>query len=97
MSGHLEVNTETVNGLATNLASIHRTLQSADSDSNDLAGMIPHDRLAGTVRDFADEWDIRRKELTEQIDVLKQKATTTADGFGEVDSELANAMTSEEG
>jgi hypothetical protein len=95
MAGQLQVNTETITDLASNLATIHRMLQSAEADSNDLVGMIPHDRLASTVHDFADLWDRRRTELIEQIDVLRQKADTTAGAFGDVDGELANAIASE--
>ena len=95
MPGRLHVNTETIGSLSSNLGRIHRTLSSANTDSNDLAGMIPHERLAGVVGDFADQWDRRRADLTEQIDVLKQKARVTADAFQDVDGELGDAVEGE--
>lgn len=95
MSGSLQVNTDTLGDLASSLGRIHRTLASASTDSNSLADLIPHERLAGVVNDFADQWDRRRAELTEQIDVLKQKARGTADAFEDVDNELGDAVDGE--
>lgn len=84
------MNTETIRGLSTNLATIHRSLTSADADTNGLAGMIPHDRLADVVREFADKWDRRRTELTEHVEILRDKARMTADAFEDVDGALAD-------
>jgi hypothetical protein len=88
----LVVNTENLRALASNLGTVHRTLSGAESDSQDLAGMIPHARLASTVQSFTDDWDRRRKDLTEQVGTLKETAAGVADAFEGTDGQLADKV-----
>lgn len=90
--GTLIVDTEQLRDLASSLGSIHRSLEDADGDTNSLAAMIPHDRLAGAVQDFADGWDRRRRELTEQVGQLRDATATTADAFDSTDDQLADRI-----
>jgi hypothetical protein len=92
MTERLVVNTHTLRDLSTDLATVHSTLEAADADSRDLAGMIPHERLAGEVRDFATQWDRRRGELSGQIKALQERAGAVADTFEQADLELATAV-----
>lgn len=91
----LQVNTENLRALSVNLATVRRTLESASTDSERLSSMIPHERLVSTLADFSSKWERRRAELTEQVDVLQQKAKVAADAFAEVDDELAGAIEGE--
>jgi uncharacterized protein YukE len=90
--GTLVVDTEQLRSLASSLSSIHRSLENADGDTDRLAGMIPHERLAHTVQEFADGWDRRRGELTEQVGQLRDTTTTTADAFEGTDDQLADRI-----
>ena len=90
--GTLVVDTEQLRDLATSLRSIHRSLENADGDTNRLAGMIPHARLAGAVQEFADGWDRRRGELTEQVGQLRDATLTTADAIESTDGQLADRI-----
>lgn len=94
MAQRLQVNTETIGSLAADLGTIRSTLESSASDADDLAGMIPHARLAGVVQDFSTKWERRRKDLTDQVKALEGKATTAADAFQEVDDTQADGLES---
>lgn len=91
----LQVNTENLRSLSTNLARVRRTLESAYRDTQQLRSAIPHERLVSTLEDFSGKWERRRAELTEQVDVLQQKAKVAADAFADVDDELADAIEGE--
>jgi len=88
----LVIDAENLRALATDLGTIHSTLEDAETDSRALAGMIPHDRLSGAIRDFATQWDRRRAELTEQADALGRRTAAVADAFEQVDLELATRI-----
>ena len=97
MPEKLVVDTTSLRGLSADLTTVHATLESAESDSRALAGMIPHDRLAGEIRDFSTQWDRRRSELVGQIDELSQRVGAVADTFDQADLELATAIEIPEG
>ena len=97
MTERLVVDTRSLRGLRDDLTTIHSALDSADSASRDLAGMIPHDRLAGEIRDFATQWDRRRSELVGQLEQLAQRVGAVADTFEQADLELATAVEIPEG
>lgn len=55
----------------------------------DLAGLTGEDRLAGKVRDFADNWDYNRGKLVEKLQFLRDGLDAIVDSMTEVDAELA--------
>lgn len=93
MSGHLQIDTDEVSRVSTNLATIVRNLESAEADSHTLGNLIPVPELARAAEDFAHKWDDRRRELVEQVTALKEQAQAVADAFNEVDSQLVDALT----
>lgn len=93
VSGQLSVDTNAVQSLAQNLATVRGTLDGASASSESLAAMVGQEHLAGVIRDFSGQWDDRRTELMTQIDALKDKAAAVAEGFETIDSELAKALT----
>jgi hypothetical protein len=93
--GKLSVNTTAVQSLGQNLATVRSTLEGASASSEALAGMVGEPKLAAVVSDFSGQWDDRRAELMAQMDSLKEKASAVAEGFEQVDSELAKALTEE--
>ena len=97
MTERLVVDTHSLRALSSDLTTIKTTLESAESDSGDLAGVIPHDRLAGEIRDFSSQWDRRRGELIGQIGELSERVGAVADTFERADLELATAIEIPEG
>lgn len=95
MGTKLQVDGETLASLATNLGTIYRRLEASKTDADTVAGIVHHERLSATLSDFSSQWERRRIELTEQVDVLKQQAQAAADAFQEVDTELACAIEGE--
>lgn len=94
-NARLNVDTTSVRNLAGNLNVVKSTLSSAQASSGAVAGMVGNARLAGVITDFASKWDDRRTELIDQVDQLNSAATSIADAFEQVDSELARALTEE--
>lgn len=93
MSAKLKVDLDEVDLVSTNLQSIVRKLESAQSDADALAGAIPVSELAKASTDFAGKWDDRRKELVEQVTSLQKEAEAFVQAFTDVDSQLADALT----
>ncbi|KXZ61882.1 hypothetical protein Mlaev_00089 [Microbacterium laevaniformans] len=65
------------------------TFGSAGTVGDDLAVLTGEDRLAGKVRDFADNWDYNRGKLTEKLQFLRDSIDAIVDSMTEVDDELA--------
>ena len=65
------------------------TFGSAGTVGDDLAVLTGEDRLAGKVRDFADNWDYNRGKLTEKLQFLRDSIDAIVDSMTEVDAELA--------
>lgn len=75
------------------VARIHREFAQAGDRSDVLADAVGYPRLGERVRAFADNWDKRRGELTEQLGVVRDGLQTIVTGFEETDRELARALT----
>ncbi|MBF4562754.1 hypothetical protein ITJ43_11445 [Microbacterium sp. VKM Ac-2870] len=65
------------------------TFESAGTVGGDLAGLTGEDRLAGKVRDFADNWDYNRGKLIEKLQFVRDGIDAIVDTMTEVDAELA--------
>lgn len=65
------------------------TFGSAGTVGDDLAVLTGEDRLAGKVRDFADNWDYNRGKLIEKLEFLRDGLDAIVDTMREVDDELA--------
>lgn len=89
MVARLSISYDVLESASKDLATIKRTLESADRTSEALAGMIPHDRLASVVVDFASQWDRRREELVTQLEGVSAAANGIVVAFGQTDDELA--------
>ena len=65
------------------------TFQSAGTVGQDVADLTGEHRLAGKVRDFADNWDYNRGKLIEKLEFLRDGLDAIVDTMREVDDELA--------
>lgn len=56
-------------------------------------GSSPHEsRLASKVRDFADNWDIHRETLEEQLAFVRDSISTVMDVMTDLDVELDDSL-----
>ena len=68
------------------------TFQSAGRVGDDLADLTGEYRLAGKVRDFADNWDHNRSKLEEQLVFLRDSLEAVVDVMTDLDVELADSL-----
>lgn len=64
------------------------TLRNARMMGDQLAGLTGHPRLAGTVRDFAGNWEIHRAKLLASITHLEESIAAVEETFADVDHRL---------
>jgi hypothetical protein len=88
----LRIDLGVVRETATRLGYIGSNLEGAESAADELAGMIPHQGLAGCVEKFGKSWDRARTELVAKLEDLQGAATTVADTFADADSEMADTV-----
>lgn len=79
------------------LRSIVETLVDANDDAAGLAEQVGHEGLAGKVRDFAENWQSRRREMLEVIGTLGDVSEGVGIAFEEWDRELAASLQRESG
>jgi hypothetical protein len=60
--------------------------------SSAVADTVGHDGLAGTVRDFASSWNVRRRDLIEQLTMVRDYIAAVHDTFLELDERLAKGV-----
>jgi len=92
MGDRLQLDLASVRDTAGRLGYIRSNLEDAESNADELSGMIPHGGLAGAVRKFGKNWDVARTELTDKLEGLQKATEGVADTLTEVDSELASAV-----
>ncbi len=88
----LEIRTDLLEQLTTDLGAIAKEFEKADDFSDDVASAVGHDELSGKVRDFAHKWNDKRKDMTEAVKALQQQIQAISEAFNEADSELAKAL-----
>ncbi|WP_198410512.1 hypothetical protein [Mycetocola zhujimingii] len=88
----LEIRTDLLEQLKTDLDAIAKEFEKADGFSDDVANAVGHDELAGKVKDFAHKWNDKRADMTEAVKALQQQIEAISDAFNEADSELTKAL-----
>jgi uncharacterized protein YukE len=81
--------------MVSSLARIRNEFDGANGESHDVAVAVGHMALGERVLAFAEGWDHRRSELSEQLTSLGEQLTSVRDGFESVDNDLAAALTEE--
>lgn len=77
------------------LRAVASEFEHADDNSEDAADAVGHPDLADRVREFADNWRIRRGEMVQKIATLGEAASTTGETFEQLDRDLAAALRGE--
>lgn len=66
--------------------------EDAGLDAHALADLTGHPRVAGKVRDFADNWDYHRGQLLQSMQTVLAGLQAIEETFREVDASLAKAV-----
>lgn len=69
------------------------TFEGVERVGHDISTLVGHSGLAARVNDFADSWDINRRELTEALEFVTESLTAIIDTFRELDEAQARAAT----
>lgn len=91
----LSVDTAVLIEAGHSLRAVASEFEHADSTSDDAADAVGEHDLADRVREFADNWKIRRGEMLEKIGTLAEQASVTGETFEQLDRDLAAAIRGE--
>lgn len=95
MAGDLEYNTSTLGILAQRLSTITSNLK-GDSDLKDYSrDDVDSDEVASAIDDFVNDWDDKRKKLTNKIETLSVAADESFKKYSDADKKLAESLKSE--
>jgi chaperonin cofactor prefoldin len=78
--------------LHSDLQAVIAEFKDASEFSHDVADATGDDHLADKVRDFADRWNDKRKNMTESVENLQKAIAAITDNFSKVDQGLAKAL-----
>lgn len=89
---HTRLDLDVIKGMGRGLGSIKKAFDGLE----DLGGKYEDDfgngDLADKFGDFADNWKLSRKRLTDEIDALSQIAKAAAEAYEDIDHQLAEAI-----
>jgi hypothetical protein len=66
--------------------------EDAEEFSDDVADTVGHDGLSGTVQDFADSWNDRRRDLIEQLTMVHDFIDAVYESFTELDERMGKGV-----
>ncbi|MEV0529414.1 hypothetical protein AB0I66_38955 [Streptomyces sp. NPDC050439] len=83
---------DVIKGMGTGLNNVKKAFDGLE----DLGGQYEDDfgngDLADKFGDFADNWKLSRKRLTDEVDALAQIAKAAAEAYEDIDHQLAEAI-----
>ncbi|MEP6481214.1 MAG: hypothetical protein ABJA94_04315 [Rhodoglobus sp.] len=88
----ISIDLERLEALQRTMHTVRREFDEAEEFSQAVAGLVGHDQLANTVRDFATQWNLRRHELLEELDYIAQATKSIHDTMVELDQELSTVV-----
>jgi len=74
------------------LADSVRVFEEAEEFSDDVARTVGHGGLSGTVQNFADSWNDRRRDLIDQLAMVHDFIDAVYESFRELDERLAKGV-----
>lgn len=92
MSQDIELDTNALEALASDLASVIAEFENAKSNADETATATGADDLADRVRHFAGSWRIRRGKMVDDVKSLQQIIAQIAETMTQVDVDLAKAL-----
>jgi hypothetical protein len=89
----LKVDTQSLRDTAAALKLIKTEFDDANANSDTLADAVGEPGLASRVRDFAQNWDMRRKDMVDKIATLEKNISDGADALDKTDKQLGDSLT----
>ena len=88
----LIVDTDFLRKTGSDLRVVAKEFEHANSHSDDASDATGHDGLAERVREFAHNWDDRRKKMVGNIAGLAEAAHGVGDAFEQLETDLVGAL-----
>lgn len=88
----LVITVDVIERMRGDLARIRREFENANRNSDSAADAVGHRGLADRVRNFAHNWDNRRRDLVEQIETIEEQLDNLQEQFDVTDRELAAGL-----
>lgn len=85
----LTIEGEALHAAATHVQSVVDSFATAGADAHEAAEYVGHHGLAGTVRDFADGWDIHRARYCDELRQIVAMFEAVDDTFADLDRDTA--------
>ncbi len=89
---NLKLDTTELRNRSKSLRATAALLDDAKIDALDIASVVGHDKLAGKVREFGNNWDTTRGRFREHLEALAKTFDAIADTFEDLDGKLAEAL-----
>ena len=67
-------------------------LDGVKTQAGEIAAVAGHDRLAGKVNEFGNNWDVNRGRFRNHLEALAKTFDAIADTFEDLDGKLAEAL-----
>lgn len=88
----LKLDTTELRNRSKSLRATAALLDEARIDALDIASVVGHDKLAGKVREFGNNWDTTRGRFRDHLEALAKTFDAIADTFEDLDGKLAEAL-----
>lgn len=95
MTDRLSVSTDVLIEAGHALRTVATEFADANHHSDLVADAVGHHALAGAIRAFAHDWDIRRGKMVEGIAELAAATKSVGEGFQSLDTQLGSALRGE--
>ena len=89
---NLKLDTTELRNRSKSLRATAALLDDAKIDALDIASVVGHDKLAGKVREFGNNWDTTRGRFRDHLEALAKTFDAIADTFEDLDGKLAEAL-----
>ena len=83
---------DVIERMRSDLGRLRREFDDANENSDAVAVAVGHSHLADKVRNFAHNWDQRRKDLVEQITTIEDNMAEISMQFATLDGDLATDL-----
>jgi len=88
----LQVDISELRSRSKSLRATAALLDDAKIDALDIASVVGHDKLAGKVREFGNNWDTTRGRFREHLEALAKTFDAIAETFEDLDRDLETAL-----
>ncbi|MGW2287659.1 hypothetical protein [Streptomyces phaeochromogenes] len=90
--GHTKLDLDVIKGMGTGLGNVKKAFEGLEKLTQKYGDDFGQADLAEKFEDFAGNWEIKREELTAEIDTLAKIAKAAAEAYEDIDHQLAEAI-----